>query len=944
VLIPNNNILNKGQGAFMNRLNDWMMSFRRWVFAAVWLIYIAAFLPVFDTIERLVTIFIVFPVLIGAWLFGTRVGIISGILTYPVLLIMLVVTGDGFEGWFDISLFIGAIISTLMGVVIGRMSELRISLMHELKLRMAAEKYQHLSEIRYRAIFEDAPISLWEEDFSAVKKKVDEILANGIDDFEKFLHENPETVENCIPTVKVIDVNKATLDMFGVQDKQHLLGSLDKIFGEDSVEIFCQEMIAISKGDTVFESEGINYTLEGEKLNVHVRWSVAAGYEDTLERVLVSIIDISDRVRAEKESQRQEQYFKTLVDSNPIAVVILDLDHCIIDGNTAFEELFGYSISEVVGKNLDELIVPKENQWQAKEYSHSVTMGHSIRSIGQRQRNDGTLVDVEIFGVPVIVTGEQNAILALYHDVSEVLFAQREAEAAAQAKADFLANMSHEIRTPLNAVIGMTGLLLDTNLTLEQREFAQTVRNSGDGLLSIINDILDFSKIEAGKLELEKQPFHIREVVETSLDLVASKASEKGLEIAYMIEGEVPPAVEGDATRIRQILVNLLSNAVKFTEEGEVVVLVSGENRDEDYFKLNFSVKDTGIGIPEDRMNRLFTSFSQVDASTTRKYGGTGLGLAISKQLVELMGGKMWVESEVAVGSNFTFSISAPISSMARRLDVAEAHHLLKGLNVMIVDDNATNRLILIRQTKSWGMVPRATSSGKEALAWINDGDEFDLSILDMQMPEMDGVMLAGKIQGIRSKEELPLILLTSLGGLEEIPDHIHFSARLSKPIKSSLLYTTIANVISEQTSEQPLPDQEVEPVFDGSMAEHHPLHILLAEDNLINQKVAIRILEKLGYRADVAANGLEVLLALKRQPYDVVLMDIQMPEMDGVQATQKIVEDYGDELRPRIVAMTAHAMEGDRERYLSLGMDDYVSKPIRLEHLIAALKGVTTN
>jgi len=411
-----------------------------------------------------------------------------------------------------------------------------------------------------------------------------------------------------------------------------------------------------------------------------------------------------------------------------------------------------------------------------------------------------------------------------------------------------------------------------------------------------------------------------------------------------MIEGEVPPAVEGDATRIRQILVNLLSNAVKFTEEGEVVVLVSGENRDEDYFKLNFSVKDTGIGIPEDRMNRLFTSFSQVDASTTRKYGGTGLGLAISKQLVELMGGKMWVESEVAVGSNFTFSISAPISSMARRLDVAEAHHLLKGLNVMIVDDNATNRLILIRQTKSWGMVPRATSSGKEALAWINDGDEFDLSILDMQMPEMDGVMLAGKIQGIRSKEELPLILLTSLGGLEEIPDHIHFSARLSKPIKSSLLYTTIANVISEQTSEQPLPDQEVEPVFDGSMAEHHPLHILLAEDNLINQKVAIRILEKLGYRADVAANGLEVLLALKRQPYDVVLMDIQMPEMDGVQATQKIVEDYGDELRPRIVAMTAHAMEGDRERYLSLGMDDYVSKPIRLEHLIAALKGVTTN
>lgn len=922
----------------MDRLTDWLMSRRHWVFVGAWLAYLFLFLPLFKMIDRRATILVVFPVLITAWLFGARAGIVSGAATYPILLALLWIFESGFEGWFDISLMLGGVISVLLGIIIGRMSEMRISLIHELNLRKAAEKYQHLSEVRYRAIFEDAPISLWEEDFSEVKQSVDAILATGVDDFEQYLIDKPETIGQCISMVKVIDVNKTTLDMFGVQDKQQLLGSLDKIFGEDSIEIFRQEMLAIAKGETVFESEGINYTLGGDKLNVHVRWSVAAGYEDTLERVLVSIIDITDRVRAEQESQRQEQYFKTLVDSNPIAVVILDLEHCIVGCNPAFEKLFGYTISEVIGDNLDDLIVPEENLQQAKNYTSTVTLGENIHGIAQRRRKDGTLVDVEIFGVPVIVSGEQNAILALYHDISELLRAQREAEAAAQAKADFLANMSHEIRTPLNAVIGMTGLLLDTSLTAEQREYTQTVRSSGDGLLSIINDILDFSKIEAGKLELEKQPFHVREVIETSLDLVASKASEKNIEIAYLLEGDVPEAVEGDATRVRQILVNLLSNAVKFTTEGEVIVQVDGEKLGAENYLLTISVKDTGIGIPEDRMDRLFASFSQVDASTTRKYGGTGLGLAISKQLVELMGGKMWVESEVGTGSTFYFRLTLPSASASRRVDINEAHRLLKGLRVLIVDDNATNRLILIRQTKSWGMKPRATEFGKEAISWIQSGDEFNLAILDMQMPEMDGIMLAGELQKLKSKEELPLILLTSLGGLEEVPADVHFAARLSKPIKSALLYHTIATVINQEQDAQRLPVQEDVPIFDENMAKKHPLHILLAEDNLINQKVALRILEKLGYRADVAANGFEVLEALKRQHYDIVLMDVQMPEMDGVQATQVILKDYAEDERPRIVAMTAHAMEGDRERYLNMGMDDYVSKPIHLDDLISAL------
>ncbi len=828
-------------------------------------------------------------------------------------------------------------------LIVGRMRDEGNATVKDPDMREQAEENRRLSERRYRALFEDAPISLWEEDFSEVKTYVDTIKAKGITDIEAYLDEHPEEIEHCISLVKVIDVNRTTLTMFGVEDKEQLLGNLDTIFGAESIEIFRQEVIALSKGETVFESEGINYNLAGDKIHVHVKWSAAPGYEDTLERVLVSLIDITDRVRAEAEIKRQEQYFKTLVDSNPIAVVILDLDHRIIGGNPAFEGLFGYSIPEVLGENLDNLIVPPDDLQQAQQYTQSVVDGHNVRSVVQRQHNDGSLIDVEVLGVPVFVEGKQVAILALYHDISVLLMAQREAESAAQAKAEFLANMSHEIRTPLNAIIGMTGLLLDTKLNSEQREYVQTVRYSGDGLLSIINDILDFSKIEAGKLELEHEPFNIRDVIETSLDLLASKAYEKGLEIAYIVEDDVPVAVYGDATRIRQVLVNLLSNAVKFTEYGEVITRVSSELLDEGLHRLQLSVQDTGIGIPEDRMDRLFASFSQVDASTTRKFGGTGLGLAISKQLVALMGGKIWVESEVGEGSTFHFTLAASSAPGTRRIDIQEAQKKLKNARVLIVDDNATNRLILIRQTKSWGMLPRAAASGAEALAWIEKGEQFDFAVLDMQMPEMDGVMLASRLHSQLDDIAMPLILLTSLGGLEEVPEHIKFAARLSKPIKSSLLYDAIVTALSQKSPlELFAPDRE-EPVFDENMAKQHPLRILLAEDNLINQKVAIRILEKLGYRADLAANGLEVLTALERQHYDVVLMDVQMPEMDGVEATERILENCSEDGRPRIIAMTAHAMEGDRERYLGAGMDDYVSKPIRLPALVAALERCQT-
>jgi PAS domain S-box-containing protein len=645
------------------------------------------------------------------------------------------------------------------------------------------------------------------------------------------------------------------------------------------------------------------------------------------------------------------------------AVVITDPSGRIDWVNEGFTRLNGYTLDEARGQNTNTLLVgPSTDQATVTMVTERMAEGQAANAEVIHYAKDGRAYwsDFEVHpfrdsaGAVAGFTGSATDIserkaaeerLLAAKDAAEQLnsqleeaiaHAQRsaiEANLASQAKSSFLATMSHEIRTPLNGILGMAGLLRDTGINERQMDFVRTIETSGDALLGIINDVLDYSKIEAGRIELESEPFDLRRCIEDVLDMFGTKATQKNLELLARIEPDVPGVVIGDVTRVRQVVVNLVGNALKFTAKGEVVLNIGASAPGADgSHVITFGVHDTGIGIPVDRRDRLFQPFSQVDSSTTRKYGGSGLGLAISRRLAEAMGGRMWVESEDGQGSTFNFTITAKAQPTTARHPWQDATSAFSGRRLLVVDDNAGARNWLVAHLERWGSTVVAVSSGKEALQILASGEPCDLALIDRQMPGMDGLVLAGEVRKLGARSSMPMVLLNSMADGAARPE---FAAQVNKPLKPDRVFAAIDRLIGKAGESQGATSA---PVAHEPMVPAASLRVLLVEDNVVNQRVATMLLAKLGVKPRLVNNGQEALDAMAEQFYDFILMDMEMPVMDGCEATRRIRE-RGEAKRPWIVALTANAMNSDRRRAFDSGMNDFVSKPIRLADLESAFE-----
>jgi PAS domain S-box-containing protein len=672
------------------------------------------------------------------------------------------------------------------------------------------------------------------------------------------------------------------------------------------------------------------------------------GMLDRLQQRDVSLQQAHDGL--EKSVAERTSYLNALIENSPVGILVLDFGGLVKLCNPAFETLFQYTRLEIVGKAFDGLIADGDLLSEIREISRRTVDSAVVNMIMQCRRKDRSIVDVEHHIVRLMVNRKVEGTLHIYQDISarkraeeEMQRAKEAAEASNRAKSEFLANMSHEIRTPMNGIIGMTDLALETNLSQEQREFLGIVKSSADSLLSLLNDILDFSKIEAGKLDFETIDFRLRDTLDDAIRVLGLHAEKKGLELACHVLPDVPDGLQGDPTRIRQIVVNLVGNAIKFTSQGEVVIKVEIQDELENEVVLHFAISDTGIGVPSEKHQLIFEAFTQTDSSTTRKYGGTGLGLAISSRLVNRMGGKIWVESEPGRGSTFHFTMRSQLQKISSRKYAPLGAERLCGLRVLVVDDSATNRRILQEMLLDWQMSPTLAESGLEALTILEradtEGIPYPLVLLDAQMPGMDGFTVVEKIKQDARLGNSVVIILTSAGfrGDAARCRGLGIKAYLTKPIKRSDLLEAIKVVLGSQVGAEGSPSVVTLHSLRESRGRRR---ILLAEDNHVNQLLAVRLLEKRGHEVVVAKNGEEALEALDRQVFDLVLMDVQMPEMDGLQATAAIRKrEVKSGKHIPIIAMTAHAMAGDKEHCLDAGMDDYLTKPIQLEQLLDVLE-----